>query len=207
MQHSNGPRIVSQSVPEERVILVDEQDRPLGSAGKLAAHREGGLLHRAFSVFLFDDHGRMLLQQRAATKYHFPLLWTNACCGHPRPGEELIPAAQRRVGEELGVEVGLEAVFGFLYSARDEASALSEREYDHVLVGRLDSDPRPEVGEVAAFEWREVSGLVLDIERRPARYTPWFRIALPELLRRRPATGPLRPGAVASDGSDLRPGR
>ncbi len=207
MQHPDEPTTGVGEGPEERVILVDEQDRPRGSAGKLAAHRDGGLLHRAFSVFLFDGDGRMLLQQRAATKYHFPLLWTNACCGHPRPGEALIPAAQRRVREELGVEVDLEAVFAFVYSARDEGTALCEREYDHVLGGRLHSDPRPAAEEVAALEWREVSELAPDVERRPARYTPWFRIALPELLRRLPAATPPRAGALASYVSDLKPGR
>jgi len=211
LQHPDEPSSVfddgGAEACEERVILVDEQDRPLGSAEKLAAHRDGGLLHRAFSVFLFDDDGRMLLQQRAATKYHFPLLWTNACCGHPRPGEALVPAAQRRVREELGVAVGLEEVFAFLYAARDEGSALCEREYDHVLVGRLASDPRPEVEEVAAFEWQEASRLALDVEHRPTRYTPWFRIALPELLRRLPMTRPLQPARPASDVMDLRPGR
>lgn len=174
-----GPR-----VSEERVILVDEQDRVLGSAEKLAAHRDGGQLHRAFSVFLFDDAGRMLLQRRAAAKYHFPLLWTNACCSHPRPDEQVIEAARRRVREELGVEVTLQAVFAFLYSAEDASSGLIEREYDHVLVGRLRGVPRPRPDEVAALEWRDPAQLLEDLRQRPERYTPWLRIALPELCRR-----------------------
>src|SRR4051794_27812216 len=101
------------SLPPDDIVLVDEHDRPLGTCAKLAAHRNGGTLHRAFSVFLFDSAGRMLLQQRAAGKYHFGGLWTNACCSHPRPGEAVADAARRRVREELGVEVDLRPVLSF----------------------------------------------------------------------------------------------
>lgn len=176
-------RVDSLETPE-RVILVDENDRPIGTVEKLAAHRDGGRLHRAFSVFLFDGRGRMLLQRRAAAKYHFPLLWTNACCGHPRPGEALEEAARRRVREELGVDVDLHRVFGFVYEAADARSGLTEREYDHVLVGRLDGPPAPCPGEVEAVEWREPGELSRDAAERPERYTPWFRLALPELEAR-----------------------
>jgi isopentenyl-diphosphate delta-isomerase len=168
----------------EEVVLVDEQDRPVGTAEKLAAHRNEGLLHRALSVFLFDERGRMLLQQRAAGKYHFPLLWTNACCSHPRPGEAVVEAARRRVREELGVDVQPRPVFAFLYEARDGASGLVEREYDHVLIARLDVDPSPSPDEVEALEWWEPGELLRDVVNRPERYTPWFRQALPELERR-----------------------
>jgi isopentenyl-diphosphate delta-isomerase len=168
----------------ERVVLVDENDRAIGTAEKLAAHRDGGRLHRAFSVFLFDAAGRMLLQQRAASKYHFPSLWTNACCGHPRPGEELVAAARRRVLEELGVVVALRPAFSFVYVAEDAPSGLTEREFDHVLVGRLDAPPAPSADEIAALDWREPAALLRDIETRPGRYTPWFRQALPQLAGR-----------------------
>ncbi len=169
---------------EEQVVLVDEQDRSIGTAEKLAAHRDGGRLHRAFSVFLFDASARMLLQQRAAAKYHFPLLWTNACCGHPRPGETVPDAAQRRVREELGVDVRLRPVFSFVYIAEDVPSGLTEREYDHVLVGRLQAEPAPSPDEIAALAWREPAELLRDVTAQPALYTPWFRKALPQLERR-----------------------
>ncbi len=196
--------MASTSVPEdafprgdsERVILVDADDRAIGTAEKLAAHRHGGRLHRAFSIFLFDAGGRMLLQQRAASKYHFPLLWTNACCGHPRPGEELVAAAGRRLGEELGVEASLRPVFAFVYEAEDPETGLAENEYDHVLVGRLASEPRPDPAEVAALAWWEPSALQREVAERPGRYSPWFRSALPRLE----AHGLLRAAAPSREG-------
>jgi isopentenyl-diphosphate delta-isomerase len=165
----------------EQVVLVDENDRAIGTAEKLSAHRDGGRLHRAFSVFLFDDADHMLLQQRAATKYHFPLLWTNACCGHPRPGEDVLAAARRRVGEELGVEVELRPVLSFVYEAEDLPSGMTEREFDHVLVGRIRRALAPSPDEIAAVDWRDPGELLHDVVARPERYTPWFRRALDEL--------------------------
>jgi len=166
---------------EEQVVLVDEHDRAIGTAEKIAAHRDGGRLHRAFSVFLFDARGHMLLQQRAATKYHFPLLWTNACCGHPRPGEAVVAAARRRVREELGVEAGVRPAFAFVYAAEDPPSGLTEREYDHVLVGTLDATPAPCPREIEALAWCSPTDLLRDISAQPDRYTPWFRSAVPLL--------------------------
>lgn len=168
----------------EEVILVDEQDREIGRCEKLLAHQDGGRLHRAFSIFLFDAEGRMWLQQRAAAKYHFPLLWTNACCSHPRPGESVLDAASRRLVEELGCETGLSEAFSFLYEASDPASGLTERELDHVLVGRLDAAPTPNPDEVAALERQAPGDLLRDLEARAERYTPWFRLAVLELERR-----------------------
>jgi len=166
------------------VVLVDEADREVGISEKLEAHRDGGRLHRAFSVFLFDDEGRLLLQQRARAKYHFALRWTNSCCGHPRPGEDLAVAAQRRVREELGVDPALRRLFSFVYEATDEASGLTEREFDHVFVGRLTCDPAPAPEEVADFAWRHPSEILADVSARAARYTPWFAPALRELAKR-----------------------
>ena len=192
----------------EQVVLVDEHDRPVGTVGKLVAHEDGGQLHRAFSVFLFDRRGRMLLQQRAASKYHFALLWTNACCGHPRPDEPVERAARRRVREELGVEVEVERAFAFVYSASDSGSGLTEREYDHVFLGLLDVEAAPNPEEVADLAWRDPAELVRDVVAHPQRYTPWFREALTALADRgllggaapRPAGGVLRredePGAA-----------
>jgi len=176
----------------EHVVLVDESDRAIGTAEKLSAHRDGGRLHRAFSVFLFDAFGRMLLQQRAAAKYHFPLLWTNACCGHPRPGEIVVEAARRRVREELGIDVALHAAFSFVYTAEDQSSGLTEREFDHVLLGRLEREPAPSPEEVAALEWAEPDALRKDVEARPERYTPWFRQALGTLEASGLLRGPAR---------------
>jgi isopentenyl-diphosphate delta-isomerase len=166
------------------IVLVDEQDRPLGTCAKLDAHEDGGRLHRAFSVFLFDPHGRMLLQQRAATKYHFGGLWTNACCSHPRPGEAVIEAARRRVREELGVDVVLTPALTFVYRAEDPQSGLTEHEYDHVFVGRVnEGDVKPDSAEVAAVRWVEPGVLLEDVNTRPARYTPWFKIVLERVLQ------------------------
>ena len=168
----------------ERVVLVDEFDHEVGSDGKLAVHRAPGRLHRAFSVFLFDEWHRMLVQRRAAVKYHFPGLWTNACCGHPRPGETVVAAAHRRMREELQATGEIEAAFSFVYEAEDPVTGLVEREFDHVFVGRLSGTLRPCPSEVGAVAWWTCEALMRDIEARPQRYTPWFRTALPELDRR-----------------------
>lgn len=166
----------------DRIILVDEADREVGSAEKLSAHRDGGRLHRAFSIVLFDPRGRMLLQRRAAGKYHFGGLWTNACCGHPRPGEELAAAARRRLREELGVDAELREVFSFVYTASDPRSGLTEREFDHVFVGALDADLRPDPDEIDALRWVDCAELLREVRAHPDRYTPWFA----DLLQRLP---------------------
>lgn len=171
----------------EEIILVDEGDREIGFAEKLAAHRGGGRLHRAFSIVLFNTRGEMLLQLRAAAKYHFGGLWTNACCGHPRRGEELGAAARRRLREELGVEAELHEVFAFTYTATDAGSGLTEREYDHVFVGACEDDHlAPDPGEMDAVRWVDCAELEQDLAARPEAYTPWFARVLerlPELRR------------------------
>ena len=170
----------------EQVILVDENDREIGVAEKLEAHRGGGQLHRAFSIFLFDPGGAMLLQLRARGKYHFGGLWTNACCGHPRPGEGLQEAARRRLGEELGIQVELREVFSLRYTARDLGSGLTECELDHVLVGSFDGEARPDPAEVDEVRWIACGDLERDVDAHPERYTPWFAeilARLPELRR------------------------
>lgn len=175
---------------DEEIILVDESDREVGFAEKLAAHRNGGRLHRAFSIFLFDVQGRMLLQKRAAAKYHFGGLWTNACCGHPRRGEALEVAARRRLREELGVAPQLREVFAFVYTAADPGSGLTEREFDHVFVGRLlDQEARPDPAEIDALRWIDCAELSLDLAARPAAYTPWFAHVLERLPELRAALG------------------
>lgn len=166
----------------EQVILVDEQDRELGTQEKIRAHRDASL-HRAFSVFLLNSAGEMLLQRRAAGKYHSGGLWTNACCSHPRPGESTPAAAARRLREEMGIACPLEEAFAFLYRAELDGG-LSEHEYDHVFLGRTDALPVPDEAEVEGWRWVDTRELVDDLRERPERYTAWFRIAIEEMLER-----------------------
>ena len=167
------------------VILVDQHDNPVGYAAKLAAHENGGRLHRAFSVFLFNAAGQMLLQQRADAKYHFGGLWTNTCCSHPRRDEPVEQAARRRLREEMGIDAPLERAFSFVYRAADPASGLVEHEFDHVFVGRFDGAPRPNAAEVGGWRWVDPAELSGDVESNPASYTPWFKIALDRVLQHR----------------------
>lgn len=166
----------------ERVILVDESDREVGTEDKERAHREGRL-HRAFSVFVFNSRGEMLLQRRARGKYHSPGLWTNTCCSHPRPGESVAAAARRRLREEMGMECELRGAFPFLYRAELDGG-MTEHEYDHVLVGECDRDPVPDADEVEEWAWVDPEALRSRVEEDPESYTYWFRIALPDLLDR-----------------------
>lgn len=166
----------------ERVVLVDEHDAEVGEAPKLEVHRTGAL-HRAFSVFVLDSRGEMLLHRRAQGKYHTPGLWTNACCGHPRPGEAVGAAAERRLEEEMGIRCALEPRYAFVYRA-DLGHGLWEHEYDHVFVGRFDGAPDPDPDEVSEWRWLGREELLDALEARPEWFTPWFRMALPELLAR-----------------------
>lgn len=164
----------------EYVILVDENDQELGSAEKLAAHRKG-LLHRAFSIFLFKnpDQPELLLQQRAHTKYHSPGLWTNTCCSHPRPGESILEAANRRLEEELGIKARLQSKGTFQYKAHFD-NGLCEHELDHVLVGFIDDQQmiKPNPSEVEKTEWIAIPTLEEKLAKTPALFTPWLRQAL-----------------------------
>lgn len=159
---------------EEKVILVDDQDRAIGTMEKLKAHREG-ILHRAISVFLFDEQGRLLIHQRAAHKYHSANLWTNTCCSHPRPGEHVLDAAHRRLNEEMGMEADLSFAFSFCYRAAFD-NGLTEHEFDHVFVGRCSDLPSPDPAEVAAYRWLNRSDIELDIAAQPDSYTEWFKL-------------------------------
>jgi isopentenyl-diphosphate delta-isomerase len=160
----------------ERVILVDERDCELGVAEKMRAHAEG-LLHRAFSVFVFDRAGRLLLQRRALSKYHSGGLWSNTCCGHPRPGETVAGAARRRLAEEMSFVCELRPGFEFLYRA-ELGNGLTEYEYDHVLVGSFDGEPRPDPSEVGDWRWVGLKALRDDLDARPESYSYWLRVAL-----------------------------
>lgn len=162
---------------KEQVILVNEQDEMLGTMEKYEAHRQG-LLHRAFSIFLFDAEDRVLLQRRARTKYHSASLWTNTCCSHPRPGEQLLRAAERRLREEMGLSAQLELRFNFTYKA-DVGNGLIEHELDHVFFGRTNDTPRPDPTEVQDWRYAEVDELSAELEAHAERFTPWLHICWP----------------------------
>ena len=167
---------------EEKVILVDEYDRPLGLMPKMEAHRKA-LLHRAFSVFVFNDRGQLMLQQRALSKYHSPGLWTNTVCSHQREGETNEEAGRRRLEEEMGFRTDLREIFHFIYRAELD-NGLTEHELDHVLIGRFEGLPRPNPEEVAAYKWMHLWELKRDIERNPGAYTVWFRIIFRKSFRK-----------------------
>jgi isopentenyl-diphosphate delta-isomerase len=160
----------------ERVILVDEHDRELGAAEKMAAH-VAGRLHRAFSIFVFNSAGQLLLQRRARAKYHSGSLWSNTCCGHPRPGESTPDAARRRLREEMNFDCELRAAFEFLYRA-EFANELIEHEYDHVFVGEFDGAFVAEESEVEDWKWTTLDELRRDVRARPDDYTYWLKAAL-----------------------------
>jgi isopentenyl-diphosphate delta-isomerase len=161
---------------QENVILVDALDREIGIAPKLAVHRSG-LLHRAFSVFVTDEGGRLLLQRRAESKYHSPGLWSNSCCGHPRPGEATIDAAMRRLNEEMGIQCELDLIASFSYRARLDRDLL-EHELDHVFVGTTDGQPECDPNEVDEFMWADVDTVIAMLRDDPAAFTAWFAKAL-----------------------------
>jgi isopentenyl-diphosphate delta-isomerase len=166
----------------EEVILVDENDNQMGRMEKLAAHRKG-LLHRAFSIFVFHPDGRLMLQKRAGSKYHSGGLWTNTCCGHPRPGEDTLEAAHRRLAEEMGFDCPLLKVHSLIYKT-SFPNGLTEHEYDHMLVGVWDGNPslNPEEAE----DWRLVSpdSLRTEIALHPESYTYWLRISFENVLEK-----------------------
>jgi len=164
-----------------QVVLVDENDQEIGTMGKLEAHQPPGVLHRAFSVFAFDSRGRALVHRRAASKYHFPGLWTNTCCSHPMPGESVADGARRRLVEEMGLRAECVPRFAFQYEAADPAGGLIERELDHVCTAQSDADPRPDPAEADAWRWVEPDDLDAEIAASPESFTPWFKIAWPRV--------------------------
>lgn len=158
---------------QELVILVNELDEQTGVMGKQEAH-EKGLLHRAFSVFIFNEAGALLLQQRALSKYHSPGLWTNTCCSHPRPGEDTGAAAKRRLKEEMGLDCKLDYKGKFIYKTRFE-NGLFEHELDHVFYGFTDVHPLINREEVNDFKWMSPDELKVDIKLHPQHYTYWLK--------------------------------
>ncbi|CAM1367632.1 isopentenyl-diphosphate Delta-isomerase [Tenacibaculum soleae] len=163
---------------KEQVILVDEQDNQIGLMEKIEAH-EKALLHRAFSVFVFNDKKELMLQQRAANKYHSPLLWTNTCCSHQRSGETNLAAGKRRLQEEMGFVCELKEVFSFIYKAPFD-NGLTEHELDHVMVGDFNEHPNINKEEVESYKWMTLEAVKKDIEDKPEIYTAWFKIIFKE---------------------------
>jgi isopentenyl-diphosphate delta-isomerase len=167
---------------ESLVLLVDGDDRLLGTAPKLDVHRDGRL-HRAYSVFVFDGEGRLLLQRRSEAKYHSAGLWANTCCSHPRPGEDTAAAAHARLLLEMGIACPLEHVFHFVYNER-VGDGMIEHELDHVFVGTCDGDPTPDRTEVSEWRWAPIAEVSADLRARPEAYSAWLGIALRELEAR-----------------------
>lgn len=159
---------------EEQVILVNELDEKIGLMPKLEAHQKA-LLHRAFSVFIFNDANELMLQQRALHKYHSPGLWTNTCCSHQRDGETSLEAGKRRLQEEMGFTTSLRETTAFIYKAPFD-NGLTEHEYDHILIGEFNEPPLINKEEVAAWKWMTIEDVKEDIQRNPQLYTEWFKI-------------------------------
>ncbi len=159
------------------VILVNEADEPIGTMEKMEAHVKG-LLHRAFSIFIFNSRGEMLLQQRAGGKYHNGGLWTNTCCSHPIPGEKVLSAAKRRLSEEMGFITDLSPAFNFTYKATFD-NGLTEYEYDHVLTGVYDGAVNCNASEVSDYCYKTIEDIEASMLTHPQKYTEWFKLALP----------------------------
>ena len=165
---------------QEHVILVDHTGREIGTQEKLQAHREGKL-HSAFSIFVFNAVGELLLQRRARTKYHSGGLWTNTCCSHPRPGESYYNAAKRRLNEEMGFDCELTGLFSFIYHTQLDNS-LFEHELDHVFAGYYNGQPTPNPNEVDDWKWMNISALKQDVQESPENYTYWFKLTLDRVV-------------------------
>jgi isopentenyl-diphosphate delta-isomerase len=165
----------------EKVILVDVNDYEIGEMEKMEAHLKGKL-HRAFSVFIFNTQGELLLQQRANDKYHSAGKWTNTCCSHPRPGEETLAAANRRLMEEMGLKCNIKHVFSFQYLAEVTAQGLIENEYDHVFFGETDLSPVINPNEVSAYKYVKMDDLLHDIKINPDHYTEWLKICFDRVM-------------------------
>ena len=161
------------------VILVDENDTPTGTMEKIEVHQKA-LLHRAFSVFIFNSKGEMLLQKRADNKYHSPALWTNACCSHPAPGQDTLEAATKRLQEEMGFTTSLEKVFDFIYKAPFD-NGLTEHEFDHVFTGTYNEAVIPDKEEVSDYCYKTTEEIKSSLQSHPEKYTEWFKIAFPKL--------------------------
>lgn len=171
--HESRFNATVQNSMREEVILVNESDEAIGTGEKHETHLRGWM-HRAFSIFVFNSRGELLLQRRAPHKYHSAGLWSNTCCGHPRPHETVEQAAHRRLQEEMGFDCKLQPVFAFVYRTEFD-NELIEHEYDHVLVGSFDGRPVPNDDEVSEWRWVDARQLIQEIRHHPERYTYWLR--------------------------------
>ncbi len=165
---------------KEQLILVDEMDREIGAMDKLATHQKG-LLHRAFSVFIFNKKGELLLQQRADEKYHSGGLWSNTCCSHPNSGERMEDAISRRLQDEMGLQCDTHFKFSFIYRMEFE-NGLTEHEFDHVYFGKSDELPQPNRNEVREWKYISLQKLAQDISSNPQNYSSWLKICLPGVV-------------------------
>ncbi|MDP4261683.1 MAG: isopentenyl-diphosphate Delta-isomerase [Bacteroidota bacterium] len=163
----------------EQVVLVNEQDKAIGDMEKMEAHKRG-VLHRAFSVFIFNSKGELLLQQRALNKYHSSGLWTNSCCSHPRPGEDTAEAAERRLQEEMGFSVVLEKIFDFVYRAEFD-NGLIEHEFDHVFAGEYEGPIEFNKQEVMDYCYKNLGDIRNLLKEHPGKFTQWFHLAFPRI--------------------------
>ncbi len=159
---------------EEKVILVNEKDEQIGLMPKLEAH-EKAVLHRAFSIFILNENNQVMLQQRAANKYHSPLLWTNTCCSHQREGETNLQAGNRRLQEEMGFSTELKELFHFIYKAPFD-NGLTEHELDHVMIGYYNEAPIINKDEAENWKWMDIDTIKIDLKQNPESYTVWFKI-------------------------------
>ena len=163
----------------EYLILVDNKDQEIGQMEKLEAHQKG-LLHRAFSIFLFNSKGEMLIHKRALNKYHSPGLWTNACCSHPKPNETTLQAATRRLEEEMGMATDMKELSSFIYH-HEFSNGLIEHELDHIIIGHTDQKPVINTSEVDSYKYVGLTDLEESIQNNPDDYTVWFKLAYPKL--------------------------
>lgn len=178
-----GDAVVSSET--DALILVDRDDREIGTLDKARCHDGGGILHRAFSIFILDGRGRVLLQQRAPGKRLWPGFWSNSCCSHPRSGESLTVAIRRRLRQELGLECGLRQLFRFEYRARDGKRG-TEHELCSVHVGHSDRDPEVNRNEIRAWRWIEPTALDAELSGRPEQFTPWLHLEWQRIRRDHP---------------------
>ncbi|MCL5100923.1 MAG: isopentenyl-diphosphate Delta-isomerase [Candidatus Marsarchaeota archaeon] len=165
------------------VILVDDKDRMIGKEEKLTAHSNGGIWHRAISVFVFNDKGETMLQRRALSKYHTPGKWSNTCCSHPTPGEKSVTAAHRRLYEEMGFDCPMKYALMFKYEA-DVGKKLTEREYDHIFFGKFEGEPKLNPDEVVDWRWISLSDLKNEITEDPEAFTPWLRLMVDTISKK-----------------------
>lgn len=164
-----------------QITLVDRNGAVIGSADKIEAHRHRGQLHLAFSILVFNRDHELLLQKRAATKYHFAGLWSNTCCGHPQPGEAIEDAAERRLNEEFGFATVLTEIDSLIYQAHDDVSGLTEKEFLHVFSGHFDGTPAADPDEIDEWCWKPMAQIHHELQSKASSFTPWFRLLMQRL--------------------------